>query len=136
MNLKSNPYLTVLTIVFGLLLLYYFFDSEVIFYTSLILSGLGVFSIKMSITIEKIWFKFSFFLSQIVPNILLSFIFYLILTPISFLSKIFKYKTEYNLRNNHKTNFVTQNKSFDNVSGSGSIIDTAPAQSNPKANNN
>lgn len=116
MNLKSNPYLTVLTIVFGLLLLYYFFDSEVIFYTSLILSGLGVFSIKMSITIEKIWFKFSFFLSQIVPNILLSFIFYLILTPISFLSKIFKYKTEYNLRNNHKTNFVTQNKSFDKKS--------------------
>ena len=31
-------------------------------------------------------------------------------------AKIFKYKTEYNLRNNHKTNFVIQNKSFERKS--------------------
>jgi len=116
MNLKSNPHLTVLTIVFGLLFIFNFFENKWIFYTSFILSGLGVFSIKISLTIEKIWFKFSFYLSQILPNILLTFIYFFILTPISFLSKIFKYKTEYNLKNNHKTNFVIQNKSFERKS--------------------
>ena len=104
MKIKSNPSLTVLAIVFGLLFFNYFFYDKNIFYLSLILSGLGVFSIKISLIIEKIWFKIAYLLSQIIPNILLSVIFYLFLTPLAFLSKLF----------NSQTNFISRNKSFAN----------------------
>ena len=113
MKIKSNPSLTVLTIVFGLLCFNYFFDNEIIFYVCLFLSGIGVLSYKLSIIIEKIWFQFSYILSQIIPNVLLSLIFFLILTPIALLSKLFKSKTDFNSKNNHNTTFKTQNKSFD-----------------------
>lgn len=113
MKIKSNPYLTVLTIVFGLLFFNFFLDNKAIFYISLIVSGLGVFSTKISVIIEKIWFKISYILSQIIPNILLSLIFFLILTPIALLSKLFNSQTNFISRNNQKTTFLIQNKSFD-----------------------
>jgi len=116
MKLKSNPSLTLLTIVFGLLFFNYFLKSETIFYISLVVSGLGVFSIKLSIIIEKIWFKISFILSQIIPNILLSLIFFLILTPIALLSKLFNSQTNFNSKNNLGTTYIDQNKSFDKKS--------------------
>ena len=112
MKLNSNPSLTVLTIVFGLLFFNYFLEDEIIFYVCLFLSGIGVLSNKSSVIIEKIWFKVSYILSQIIPNILLSLIFFLLLTPIALLSKLFKSKTDFNSKNNQNTTFKTQNKSF------------------------
>ena len=112
MEMKSNPSLTVLTIVFGLLFFNYFFDNEIIFYVCLFLSGISIISNKLSVIIEKIWFKASYILSQIIPNVLLSLIFFLILTPIALLSKLFNSQTNFNSNNNQKTTFKTQNKSF------------------------
>ena len=113
MKLKSNPSLTVLVIVFGLLLFNFFLDKEEIFYLCLVLSGLGVFFNKASIIIEKIWFKISYILSKIVPNILLTIIFFFILTPLALLSKLFKSKSEFISRNKQNTTFKIQNKVFD-----------------------
>jgi len=113
MKLKSNPSLTVLTIVFGFLFFNYFLDNGIIFYVSLLLSGIGVFSQKLSILIENIWFRVSYILSQIIPNILLSIIFFLILTPIALLSRLFKSNSNFISKNNQKTTFIDQKKSFD-----------------------
>ena len=54
MRIKSNPPLTILTIIFGWLLLNLFFEEQVIFYLCLFLSGIGVFSLLLSKLIEKI----------------------------------------------------------------------------------
>jgi len=116
MKLKSNPSLTVLTIIFGLLFFNLFFDEKVIFYICLFLSGTGVFSNKSSTIIEKIWFKISYILSQIIPNILLSIIFFFLLTPLSLLSKLFKSQTEFTSKNYQSTTFKIQNKKFDKKS--------------------
>ncbi len=113
MKPTSNPSLTVLSIVFGLLFFNYFIDSKILFYISLFFAGIGVFSFKASLIIEKIWFKLSFILSLIIPNILLSVIFFLILTPLALLSKLFNSKTNFISINNQKTTFITLNKSFD-----------------------
>jgi len=67
---------------------------------------------KISKLIEKFWFKLSFVLSLIIPNILLSIIFFLILTPIALLSKIFKAKSDFNRKNNKKSFFISINKTF------------------------
>ncbi|MBH45889.1 MAG: hypothetical protein CMC93_04665 [Flavobacteriaceae bacterium] len=116
MKIKSNPSLTILTIVFGLLFFNLFLENKIILYISIFLSGLGVFSTKISRIVEKIWFKLSFILSQIIPNVLLSLIFFLILTPIAFLSKLFNSQTYFHKTNNTKTTFIDQNKSFDKKS--------------------
>lgn len=116
MKIKSNPSLTVLTIVFGLLLFNFIFDSKILLYISLFLTGLGVFSIEASIIIERIWFIISSILSRIIPNVLLSLIFFLILTPTALLSKLFKSKTEFKSKNNHKSTFKIVNKRFDKKS--------------------
>ena len=112
MKFKSNPSLTLLSIVFGLLFFYYFFENKALFLTALFVSGAGVFSFNLSIIIEKIWFKISYILSQILPNILLTLIFFLILTPIALLSKLFDSQTNFNLKKNQKTTFLVKNKSF------------------------
>ena len=116
MKLKSNPPLTLLTIIFGLLFLNYFLQNKIVFYFSLLLSGVGVFSIKGSKIIEKIWFNVAYILSQIIPNILLSLIFFFVLTPLAILSKLFNSKSEYLSINNQDTTFKSQNKAFDKKS--------------------
>ena len=113
MRIKSNPPLTILTIVFGLLLLNLFFEEQVIFYLCLFLSGIGVFSLLLSKLIEKIWFNISIILSQIIPNILLTIIFFLILTPLALFSRLFKSKTEFISKNDKPSTFKNQNKIFD-----------------------
>lgn len=116
MKIKSNPSLTILTIVFGLLILNVFFEDKTIMYVSTILSGLGILSFKTSIIIEKIWFKLSFVLSLIIPNVLLTIIYFFFLTPIALLSKIFNNNTNFNSKNTFNSTFVNQSKSFDRKS--------------------
>ena len=116
MKFKSNPPLTLLTIIFGLLFLNFFLEKNLIFYISLIISAIGVFSIKLSKLIEKIWYKFSFYLSQIIPNILLTIIFFIILTPTALLSKIFNTKSNFLSKDERETAYKNQIKKFDKKS--------------------
>jgi hypothetical protein len=116
MKIKSNPSLTILTIVFGLLVLYFILDKKEILYLCITFLGSGVFSTKLSKIIEQIWFKLSFLLSQIIPNILLSVIFFIILTPLALLSRVFNAKSDFNTRNNQKSFFIHKNRTFDKES--------------------
>lgn len=110
---KFNPPLTILTIVFGLLFFNLFIENNILSYIVLILAGIGVTSPKVSIIIEKVWFKVAFILSQIIPNILLIVIFFFILTPTALLSKIFSTSANLFLKNSGESFFVNSNKSFD-----------------------
>lgn len=116
MKLKSKPYLTVLTIVFGLLFFNFFLENKILFLVALIISGLGILSPRISFFIENIWFKFSFLLSQLIPNILLSSIFFFLLTPLALLSKVFKSNTNFIYSNRSTTTFKIVNKKFDEKS--------------------
>ncbi len=71
---------------------------------------------KISDLIEKLWFFISKILSFIVPNILLSIVFFLILTPLSIISKIFKSKTDYISKNPSKSTFINSYKKYDKKS--------------------
>ncbi|NQY08973.1 MAG: hypothetical protein HRT71_05580 [Flavobacteriales bacterium] len=102
---KSDPIKTVITISTGLLVIgvvskylplykigtldisnFILLDWLLITATSLGL--IGAFSKSLSEKIEFLWMKLAQVLSYIVPNILLSSIFYLFLFPISLMSKI------------------------------------------------
>ena len=87
--LKSDSYKTVLTIITGLLIFFYFFNNEYLFYLILFIGISSVLSQKVSLFYEKIWFTIAYILGLFIPNIVLSIIFYFFLTPIAFIYKLF-----------------------------------------------
>ncbi len=109
---KSNPAQTVLVICTGLVLVYFIFDLRWILYLAFSL-GLGSrLSSGVSKKVEWLWFKLTFILSLIVPNILLGVIFYLILTPIAFLASLFAKKDYFLLKKPETSAYQFTNKKY------------------------
>jgi hypothetical protein len=103
---------TVLVIVVGFIIIYAYSKNFNFLKVSIIIGLLGVISNKASLFIDKIWFKISFILSLIIPNILLGSIFYLILFPIALLSRLFGNKDALMLINNKESFFKNRTQKF------------------------
>ena len=114
-KLKSNPPKTLLTITIGFSILFIIIKLNWLLYCSIIIGIIGISSNLLSKYVEKIWFKLAELFGLIIPNILLTIIFYLFLFPISSISKIFN-KDLLSLKNNNKSNYKLTNKSFDEKS--------------------
>jgi hypothetical protein len=112
----SNPVKTILTISVGLIVAYLITKKQWVLSVSFVVGLIGIFSDFLSQKIDFIWMKISWLLSLIVPNIVLSLIFYLLLFPISLLAKLFGEKDTLRLKNNSKTNFIDFKGSFDKSS--------------------
>tara|TARA_B100001287_G_scaffold32324_2_gene23090 strand:- start:8333 stop:8701 length:369 start_codon:yes stop_codon:yes gene_type:complete len=112
-NYKSNPLKTTLTICVGFLILFLILDSIVFLHISLILGIIGITSNFLSRKIEIVWFKFGQLLGYILPNVVLSIIFYFLLFPISFIAKFFKKEDLLKLNQNYDSTFIKVSKKFD-----------------------
>lgn len=66
-----------------------YFHKEVLLYVAVMLSLMGAFSLLITKWIDFGWMKLAWLLGAIVPRIILSVIFYVLLTPIALLSRIF-----------------------------------------------
>ena len=111
-KIKSNPSKTILTISVGLLLIFILTKTQLFLYSSLVIGLIGVFVEKLSYLIEKIWFKIANILGYIVPNIILSVFYYLVLFPIAVLSKIFKTIQLFILKNEESSTYLKVKKVF------------------------
>jgi hypothetical protein len=103
---------TILVIVVGFIIIYAYSKNYNFLRITIIIGLVGVISDSVSLIIDKIWFKISYILGLIVPNILLGLIFYIILFPIALLSRIFGNKDALNLKNNTNTLFINKNSIF------------------------
>ena len=108
---KDNTKTAVLVISMGFLALFLAFKWEWAIYVSLTVGLIGIISEYLSKKIEWAWMKLAKILSLIVPNILLTLVFFLLLYPISLLSRIFT-KDPLMLSGKHKSYFVDVNKEF------------------------
>ncbi len=84
----ENHSKTILTIIVGFLVLFLLTKWFWIIY---VITGIGVLSLlssKASAGIVYLWMGLSRVLSYIIPNVLLSTIFYLVLTPFAIISRI------------------------------------------------
>lgn len=109
---KNNPIKTVLTISVGFGIIFLFSNLSWSLYTSLIIGVLGLSSNKIAGWLDFLWMKIAKVLSFIVPNILLCAIFYLVLFPLAFLSRIFGNNDSLQLKGKSATLWVntsTQN---------------------------
>ena len=115
-NLKSDPIKTVLVITVGMLIVYLITKWKAAIYISVIVGLAGVFSTYLAKKIDFVWLKLTWLLSQIVPNILLSIVFYLFLTPIALFSRLFNSKNKVVIKNSKESLFNTRDKTFDKTS--------------------
>ena len=107
---------TVLVIVVGFIIIYAYSKNYIFLRISIIIGLVGVISDSASLIIDKIWFKISYILGLIVPNILLGLIFYIILFPIALLSRIFKKDDPLMLSNNKESFFKNRIQKFKIIS--------------------
>jgi hypothetical protein len=113
---KSDSAITVLTITVGFLLVHLLTKWNWAIYTSLIVGLLGILSQYLREKIDFLWTKLSWILSFIVPNILLSVIFFVFLFPIALLSRLFGEKDPLRLKNTADSLFKRSDKHFDKSS--------------------
>jgi len=113
---KSNPTKTILIISVGFMIIYLIIQSNWAIYVALIIGLTGILSPWASRKIDYLWMKLSWILSLIIPNILLTVIFYIALFPISILSKLFRKKDFLNLVNNSDSLFKETNRKYSSSS--------------------
>lgn len=102
---STNPEKTVLTIAVGFLVLYFFSKQIVFLYIAMGVGVLGAISSYLAEKIDWLWTKLGWLLSFIVPNIIMTIVFYLILTPTAFLSRLFGKSDPMDLKNTQSSLF-------------------------------
>ncbi len=113
---KDNPAktletLSVLALFF--LVLFIFFKISWAVYVSLFLLVLTLFENPLSKFISSAWFKFSELLGKISTFIILAAVFYAVITPLSFLWRLFnKKEAAHFLSNESKSLFEDVNRKF------------------------
>ena len=115
-NQISDPYKTVLTIVIGFGIIYLITQNKYILYTALGVGVLGLLSSFLAKQIENLWGLLAKLLSYIIPNILLSIIFFLFLFPIALLARVFTKKDPLKLKRSSESTFVVDERNFDTAS--------------------
>ncbi|NQX96442.1 MAG: hypothetical protein HRT73_01000 [Flavobacteriales bacterium] len=91
---KTNNYLVILTIVTGLMALYFIFKIELLLPIALGIAVISIASVYLTEKIVWVWGKIALILGTINSKILLSVIFYAFLVPIALLSRLFKKEDE------------------------------------------
>lgn len=110
---KNNPIKTVLTISIGFGIIFLLSDLRWCIYTSLTIGILGLSSNKIAEFIDFLWMKLAKVLSYIIPNILLSVIFYVFLFPLSILSRTFGNKDPLQLKGKNTTLWINTSNQND-----------------------
>jgi hypothetical protein len=109
---STNPTKTVLVITVGFLVLFFISKQIWFLYISMGIGILGAISTYLAEKIDWIWTKIGWVLSFIVPNILMTIIFFFVLTPTAFLSRIFGKKDPMDLKNSQPSLFKSKEAMF------------------------
>lgn len=112
MTHKTDPVKTVLTITVGFIVVYLVTKWDGAMLIALGVGLIGIFSTYLSKKIDFLWMKLAWVLGLIVPNILLSIIFYFFLFPISLVSRLFGKKDPLRLKNKMSSVYSIEEKHF------------------------
>ena len=110
-NKSTNKSFGIVFFVFFLIIAFYpLIHNSDIRYWSLILSliflTLGLVNSRILTPLNKLWFKFGIFLGKIISPIIMGIIFFIVVTPIAIIMKVFN-KDLLNLKfNNNKTYWI------------------------------
>jgi hypothetical protein len=103
---------SVLAISMGLLLLNLIFHWKWAIIASFLIGSSGVLSGYIAEKIHYLWMKLAFYLNLVFSNLLLSLVFYIILTPIAFLFRLFRSQDTLLLKRNPGSTFLVKQRTF------------------------
>ena len=112
---KEKSTEAMLTIAMGFLLLFFIFGWNWTLIVSFVVGLTGIFSTWLSMKITWLWFGLAKILGKIVNTILLTIVFYLFLTPLALLYRIFN-RDPLLMRKSYDSYFITRNITFDKAS--------------------
>jgi len=112
MKANSNTYKTLLVMVTGSLVFYYFFRLDVLVYISLGIGILAIISSRIAAGIEWLWLKLAQGLGWINSRILLSVVYFLFLFPLALLRRIFQKETNWKLNKDKSSFYVERNHTY------------------------
>lgn len=110
---KTTPIKTVLTICVGMLVVHLLTGVQWPLTVSLVVGVAGLVSERLAQLIDLLWMKLAYVLSLIMPKVMLSAVFYLVLFPVALLSRLFGGKNPLMLKDPGATTYITVNRSFD-----------------------
>ena len=104
---------TMLVITVGFLVLYKITHHQWMFITALVVGLIGVFSFYLSKKIDWLWGKLSWVLGYISNTIILTICFYLVITPVALIRKLFGKKGMLSVDSHQQTNFVSAEHAYE-----------------------
>jgi hypothetical protein len=105
---KEKQFETILTICLGLIVIYCITHTKYLLYLTILVGVSGLFIKKIAQAVTWLWTKLSEGLGFLSSKFLLAIIFYLFLSPIAFLFRLFN-KGQLNLKNDKDSLFKTRN---------------------------
>lgn len=112
MQKKIDAYKTIIVMTCGFIVLYFIFHSIYFLYVALGIALFSILSERLANFISSAWMKLAKLLSYIIPPIMMSILFFFILTPITWLQKLFRKNNSFLLKNNITSTFIPSNKVF------------------------
>lgn len=86
---KADTTKTVLLLALSGVVFYFIYRQDWILHVALVVGILGLISDKLSFYIDFFWRKLGWLLGLVVPKVILSIVFFIFLTPLAILSRIF-----------------------------------------------
>jgi hypothetical protein len=86
---KEKTLETILAMCFGFLVLHVVFHIKILLPITILLAGIGLFSDYLSQKVTWLWLKFAELIGGVMGKVLMGIVFFVFLTPIAFLMKMF-----------------------------------------------
>jgi hypothetical protein len=117
--MKDKHLGTMLVFTIVLIILYLVYANVYFLYGALTAGGIGIFIPSLSRLIHKLWMKFAELIGFVMNKVILGIVFFLFLTPIAFLSRLFRKNTLKTTREAHtyfsERNFTYTKKSLEQL---------------------
>ena len=112
MSEKNRSKETVLVITVGFLVLYLVLKHRIFLTLSLVIGLAGILSTWLSEKIDLVWNKLSLLLGRISNTLLLTLIFFLVLTPVGLFRRLLGKGGMLRIRDGQRSNFTDREHSF------------------------
>ncbi len=109
---ESHPIVTILVISLGFLGIYFLKNWQWSLWVSLSVAIFGTISPYLARKIDWVWSQLSWVLSKIVPNILLTLIYFLLLLPIALLSRLFGKSDPLSIKNSTTSQLIDRKGTY------------------------
>jgi len=112
MSASSRSKETILVITVGLLVLHLVFSARIFLTLSLIVGLTGILSTLLSEKIDFLWNKLSHLLGTVSNGVLLTLVFFLVLTPVGLVRRLFKKNGMTRAARDQRSNFTDRDHTF------------------------